>query len=202
MLKIVLLTALLFSSSYVFSAAAGAVHPQGINHQALKIAAQWAATDGVDPVKVMQEFSTINKACRTVSAPDYQRERFEEEMKQLLLKEGIEKILLSTEVLENVARNRYFLEKYPAALGGVNENGTTPLHVAAGHNLLPALQLLLNHETPLSVNVQDSMGSTPLHVACGNGRVEAAQCLIEAGASLNARDHYEYLPLHYAAWQG
>lgn len=202
MLKISLLTALLFSSTYVFPAAAVAVDPRGINHEALKIAAGWAATGGVDPVKTMQEFSTINKVCRAATVPAYQFAKFEKEMKQLLHKHGVEKILLSTEVLENEARTRYFIEKYPAALSGINENGTTPLHVAAAYNLLPALQLLLDYGTQLSINVQDGMGCTPLHVACGNGCLEVTQCLVEAGASLNARDHYECVPLHYAAWKG
>ena len=46
---------------------------------------------------------------------------------------------------------------------------------------------------------RDISGRTPLHAAIKHARTDVASHLLEAGASVNATDGCDNLPLHYAA---
>ena len=54
--------------------------------------------------------------------------------------------------------------------------------------------------TPENVNSRDTAGrkSSPLHFAAGYGRREAVEILLNAGASVHARDDGGLIPLHNA----
>ena len=74
-----------------------------------------------------------------------------------------------------------------------DENGLTPLHIAAYHGEVVIAKLLLRHGADPSV--RDRHGRTPLHLAkCP----ELVELLIKYGADPNAEDVSGRTPLHYA----
>lgn len=48
-------------------------------------------------------------------------------------------------------------------------------------------------------SIDKRFGATPLHIACVKNMQSLAKKLIKLGASIDARDHHGYSPLHYAA---
>ena len=65
------------------------------------------------------------------------------------------------------------------------------------------VKLLVKNAQKLKINLnfRDKLQRTTLHIACMFRHAEIAQCLIEDGVDidLNAKDHYGFTPLHYAA---
>jgi cytohesin len=78
-----------------------------------------------------------------------------------------------------------------------DEDGNTPLHVAASRGHLHIAKLLV--ESGADVNARNSEGMTPLHLAALHGHAEVAGLLIESGADVNAKDEHGKTPLHLAA---
>ena len=78
-----------------------------------------------------------------------------------------------------------------------DEDGNTPLHIAAEEDDREAATLLL--EKGAAVNAKGRFGSTPLHDAAKNNAVETATLLIEKGAVVNAKRDDGWTPLHIAA---
>ena len=78
-----------------------------------------------------------------------------------------------------------------------NENGDTPLHVAAHHNSIELAELLLEHGA--EVNTKDINKVTPLHVAARHKNVELAKLLLEHSAEVNTKNKNGVTPLHVAA---
>ncbi|WP_310732692.1 ankyrin repeat domain-containing protein [Wolbachia pipientis] len=82
-----------------------------------------------------------------------------------------------------------------------NNNGYTPLHIAAQKRLDNIVQLLLKHGANVDATTKE--GYTPLHVAAQkahNKRV--VQLLLDGGAGVNVKDNKDYTPLHDAAQSG
>lgn len=75
-----------------------------------------------------------------------------------------------------------------------------PLHTAAAHDDVPALQQLLKQGAKL--DERDDQGRTALLVATHGNQVAAARALIEAGADVNAKDNIEDSPYLYAGARG
>ncbi|KAH0619590.1 hypothetical protein JD844_000322 [Phrynosoma platyrhinos] len=77
-----------------------------------------------------------------------------------------------------------------------NQDGQTPLHVAAlhGHDDLVTLLLKLGAD----VGAKDANHAVPLHLACQNGHLEVVKCLIENNAKQNKKDIHGNTPLMYA----
>lgn len=69
-----------------------------------------------------------------------------------------------------------------------NEEGWTPLHIAALHNNTEIVSMLVTAGAHL--NVQNESGLTPLIVAASNNNKEVVQILIFAGADLDLVDNY------------
>ena len=80
-----------------------------------------------------------------------------------------------------------------------NDNGRTPLHLAAWWNDNPEMvELLLDRGA--NIEAQDDYGSTPLHLATTIGNnPEVAALLLNRGADIEARDDNVGTPLHWAA---
>ena len=78
-----------------------------------------------------------------------------------------------------------------------DENGLTPLHVAAMFNQCEFIKYL---EKLSIVNLIDNQKKTPLHYAAENGNIEAIEALTMC--DVNARDKRGMSPLHYAAASG
>jgi hypothetical protein len=91
-----------------------------------------------------------------------------------------------------------------AELNAQDENGLTPLHLAARDRREPPLktgeksivQLLL--AAGADVDARDKNGATPLHHAAFLGHMRAAKHLLAGGAGVNVRDVRGETPLHEA----
>ena len=83
-----------------------------------------------------------------------------------------------------------------------SEQQQTLLHLAAMHNLVPAMQHVLNI-APNLLNAEDANGCTPLHLAANFGRTAAMQELLQAdGIDINHRNDRKETALHSATWNG
>lgn len=83
------------------------------------------------------------------------------------------------------------------ALSAPDENGWTPLHLAALNGQRPMIELLIS--LGASPNCRDNIGRSPLHLAAREGHYEAIRCLLDRGADVNARNKFGTTPLHEAA---
>ena len=79
-----------------------------------------------------------------------------------------------------------------------NNDGDTPLHLAAWYGNLDRVKELLNKSA--DVRVKNLNGKTPLHYAVQQGHLEIVQLLVFQGADVNAKDNFGDTPLHMAAY--
>ncbi|RXM31229.1 Ankyrin repeat domain-containing protein 27 [Acipenser ruthenus] len=70
-----------------------------------------------------------------------------------------------------------------------NQDGFTPLHVAALHGHAPLVSLLIGNGA--NINAQNAQSATPLHLACQNSH-------LQSGASLNVANNQGNTALHEA----
>lgn len=82
----------------------------------------------------------------------------------------------------------------------VNNNGCSPLHVAACYGKSAIVDWLLNHGA--NANCCDFSGSSALHCAAAHGHQNAVLLLMYADAKLDQRDDDGNQPLHFAAING
>jgi ankyrin repeat protein len=86
-----------------------------------------------------------------------------------------------------------------------NQEGWTPLHIAAkeGHVDIAALLIKNRAEVNERINSRDDpSGLTPLHIAAYSNHVDVVELLIGAGAQINVHGTYGHTPLEYAAGRG
>ena len=82
-----------------------------------------------------------------------------------------------------------------------NADGMQPLHVAAQHGHVQAVELLLQQKA--SVDAVDHSRGTPLSLACRFGHAECISALLQAGAQKEGLgETYQVCALHYAAVHG
>ena len=87
-----------------------------------------------------------------------------------------------------------------ADVNDTNEDGYTPMHLAAIYGELECVRLLLQNNA--NKEAPDNDGKTPLHWAAHEGKVECVAALLEAGAMKNASNKGGSRPLHFAAFNG
>ncbi|XP_066876431.1 ankyrin repeat domain-containing protein 27 isoform X13 [Kogia breviceps] len=95
------------------------------------------------------------------------------------------------------------LAKIPASGLGVNvtnQDGSSPLHVAALHGRADLLLLLVKHGA--SVGARDAKQAVPLHLACQKGHFQVVKCLLDSNAKPNKKDISGNTPLLYACSRG
>uniref|UniRef100_A0A672UP47 Ankyrin repeat domain 27 n=1 Tax=Strigops habroptila TaxID=2489341 RepID=A0A672UP47_STRHB len=81
-----------------------------------------------------------------------------------------------------------------------NEDGFTPLHMAALHGHSELVSLLLKHGA--SISAKNAKHAVPLHLACQKGHFQVVKCLMDYNAKQNKKDLYGNTPLIYACLNG
>ncbi|KAH7477729.1 hypothetical protein FOMA001_g9804 [Fusarium oxysporum f. sp. matthiolae] len=86
--------------------------------------------------------------------------------------------------------------------GSDRSRGKKPLHYAALYRNEDTMRLLLEYSDHEAICAKDENGLTPLHYAARGGFVEGIGLLVQAGASIDIPDDYEFTPLLWAAVSG
>ncbi|XP_074864593.1 ankyrin repeat domain-containing protein 27 isoform X2 [Carettochelys insculpta] len=95
------------------------------------------------------------------------------------------------------------LARIPANGLGVNvtnQDGFTPLHVAAMHGHSELVCLLLKHGA--NISAKNANQAVPLHLACQQGHFQVVKCLVDCNAKQNKKDVHGNTPLIYACLNG
>ncbi|KAL2063410.1 hypothetical protein VTL71DRAFT_5215 [Oculimacula yallundae] len=87
-----------------------------------------------------------------------------------------------------------------ASVHAVEFRGKTSLHLAAAHDWIDIVELLL--ENGADIAAKSDGGWTPLHNACEVGFEKIVRTLVEAGSDVNAKLLTGITPLHLAAQGG
>ncbi|KAG8510051.1 Ankyrin repeat domain-containing protein 27, partial [Galemys pyrenaicus] len=95
------------------------------------------------------------------------------------------------------------LAKIPASglsVNVTNQEGSSPLHVAALHGRADLIPLLLKHGA--SAGARNADQAVPLHLACQRGHFQAVKDLLDSNAKPNKKDSGGNTPLIYACAGG
>jgi hypothetical protein len=96
------------------------------------------------------------------------------------------------------AKVRELIKNNPDLVFSKDEDGFTPLHLAAANGNKDLVRFLLT-TTKAEVNARDNAGSTPMHqAATAKGHSDIVELLLMHGAEVNAQDKQGLTPLHYA----
>jgi|GEM_PF-2622158 len=125
-------------------------------------------------------------------------EDWEEEFANLSVKDS--------NTLRDAARNseleavRYFIRK-GVNINSADKNGWTSLHHAAYGGSLRVVKYLIDNGADL--RVQDTVcGRKPVHIAAREGNTGIVRLFLSKGIGVNDADENNWVPLHYAAWNG
>lgn len=88
------------------------------------------------------------------------------------------------------------LAKYPDAVNLPEDDGLTPLHLAAMNCHADVVALLLDHGAEINVRARDQ--ATPLHLAAQEGCTNVVALLLARGAGVNLLDNQGRTPLKRA----
>jgi uncharacterized protein len=111
-------------------------------------------------------------------------------------------IALCGEIHEAITKNdsakvKELLKNDPNLVFSKDEDGFTPLHLAAANGHTGIVEFLLT--TRAEVNSKDNAGSTPLHQAAAGQHNDIVELLLAQKADVDATDKHGLTPLHYAA---
>jgi len=87
-----------------------------------------------------------------------------------------------------------FMISQGADINSIDRFGTSVLAATVRAGQPNTIRLLLNHSVDVGKVLRN--GSTALHVAAAQGALPEASVLLEAGASLEAKDYYGQTPMH------
>ena len=97
----------------------------------------------------------------------------------------------------NTNKVKEILTRYNVNIDTTNDDGWTPLHIAARYNNAEVADKLIAANA--NVNATDDDGKTPLHIAAEYNSTEVTDKLIAANVHVNATDKNGQTPLHNAA---
>lgn len=100
-----------------------------------------------------------------------------------------------------VAAVRHLLHTAPNLLNMIDENGCTPLYLAADYGRPAVIHELLLH-TDIDINRHNIRMETPLYSATWRGHADCVQPLLHAGANADIADAEACTPLYWAAYWG
>ncbi|XP_062614958.1 uncharacterized protein LOC134276712 isoform X2 [Saccostrea cucullata] len=100
----------------------------------------------------------------------------------------------------NLKRIQELLNYFPEMKDHTNEQGLTPLHLAAKFGRVEILKWLAINE--VNMNRETPQGYSPIHLAAMNGHVNCLMILHAMGAVITCRTLDKQTPLHLAAMNG
>ncbi|HUV64301.1 MAG TPA: ankyrin repeat domain-containing protein [Sedimentisphaerales bacterium] len=160
-----------------------------------------------EPQKATQPVNDVDELNRKLIAAVMQGQ---EERVRELVSQGADinprigpRTILHMTVINGNDKSVLLLLNNGALVDARDEDGCTPLHVAAGagfpgRNRSPnMIKALLDKGA--DINAQDRFGLTPLHHATAGGNQEIVVMLLEHSASVDIKDNAGRTPLHYAS---
>ena len=90
----------------------------------------------------------------------------------------------------DLAKVTEILNQNPHLVSSKDEQGDTPLHLAAWLGQKDVAELLLDRHA--EINAKDNNGDTPLHLAARMGQSDVAELLLARKADVNPRDSAGY----------
>ena len=157
-------------------------------------------------IESLAHFSQTSKNDAIVSA-NTQLQRLNEELNELITNSGITGIQNPEGPFKNSMHQLRVLNDFKDAIrvlrgngitdiNATDEDGNTPLHLAAINGHTETVRALINAKA--DVNLANNDGSTPLHRSAIHGHTEAAQALLAAGADVDLANDFGNTPLHLA----
>jgi ankyrin repeat protein len=92
------------------------------------------------------------------------------------------------------------LAEHGANINTPNQNGSTPINVAAYRGHVGAMRTLA--ELRADINTANNKRATPVYMAAQEGNVEVIRALAEHGADLNTPAEKGFTPVYSAAYEG
>ena len=137
-----------------------------------------------------------------VSALMRARYRFDRAMVEAVQSRVAEMDLFEAASAGDLDRLTELLVYDPASVDGRSADGFTALHFAAFFGQVAAARLLVTHAADVDALGTGWMTGTPLHSAASGSHADVVEVLLEAGASVDARQSGGWTALHSAAHNG
>ena len=102
----------------------------------------------------------------------------------------------------NARRLKTILGQSRARINEPNQEGFTPLGLAAFFGRVEAVRVLLEHRADVNQKPPSRFANTALDAAVAGNHLEVVRVLVDAGADVNVRSAGEATPLHKAAQHG
>jgi ankyrin repeat protein len=89
-----------------------------------------------------------------------------------------------------------------AQANAYNDDGWTPLHLAAHYGQLDAAEVLLSYGADSSARSRNSLNNIPLHAAVAGNHPELVKLLVGDGSDINDQQQGGWTALHGASQHG
>ncbi len=100
----------------------------------------------------------------------------------------------------DLVKVKALLKNSPYLVSSKDENGATPLHIAARYGQKAAAELLLANKA--DVNARTFKGVMPLHLAAQQGHKDMVELLLANKAEVNAKASIGWTPWYLATQNG
>ena len=156
---------------------------------------EWLIAIGADPnIKDNEGRKPLEVALEKKREDDIQPEYTAE------AKQKLQSLLYEAAANGKVKIVKNLINKYPVDCNQANDEGQTPLFLAAANWRLKVVALLIAYGA--DPNKADDQGRTPLHIVTEYGHYQIVAQLLEHGADSNKADDQGRTPLYVAAIKG